>query len=68
MSRLSGTFSLGALEIVAISDGAPDRELGGFFHGVEAADWTAALGISDPAQPVPFNFGSFLIRGMDAPR
>jgi len=63
MSRLSETFTLGALEIAALSDGAPDRALGGFFHGVDAADWTSALGISDPEQPVPFNFGSFLIRG-----
>ena len=63
MSRLSETFRIGALEVAALSDGAPDRALGGFFHGVDAAEWTQALGIIDPEQPLPFNFGSFLIRG-----
>jgi glyoxylase-like metal-dependent hydrolase (beta-lactamase superfamily II) len=63
MSRLSETFTLGALEIAALSDGAPDRALGGFFHEVDPGDWTAALGITDPEQPVPFNFGTFLVRG-----
>lgn len=63
MSRLSESFRIGALEVVALSDGAPDRELGGFFHGVDTAEWTRALGITDPADPVPFNFGTFLVRG-----
>jgi glyoxylase-like metal-dependent hydrolase (beta-lactamase superfamily II) len=63
MSRLSETFELGALTIAALSDGAPDRALGGFFHGVDAAEWTSALGISDADEPVPFNFGTFLVRG-----
>ena len=63
MSRLSETFTLGGLEIAALSDGAPDRALGGFFHEVDPGDWTAALGITDPEQPVPFNFGTFLVRG-----
>ena len=63
MSSLSETFRIGALEVAAISDGAPDRALGGFFHGVDAAQWTQALGIADAEQPVPFNFGTFVIRG-----
>jgi len=63
MSRLSETFRIGALEVAALSDGAPDRALGGFFHGIEPAEWTRALGITDPEQPLPFNFGTFLIRG-----
>lgn len=63
MSRLSQTFRVGGLEIVALSDGAPDRPLGGFFQGVDAAEWTKALGIARPDEPVPFNFGAFLIRG-----
>jgi glyoxylase-like metal-dependent hydrolase (beta-lactamase superfamily II) len=63
VSRLSEVFKVGELEIAALSDGAPDRELSGFFNGVDAAEWTRALGINDPAQPVPFNFGSFLVRG-----
>ncbi len=62
MSRLSQEFSIGTVRVAALSDGAPDRELGGFFHGIEASEWTAALGITDPTTPVPFNFGSFLIR------
>ncbi|MDA0364994.1 MAG: MBL fold metallo-hydrolase [Chloroflexi bacterium] len=63
MVKLSDTFHIGNLEVAALSDGAPERALGGFFHGVDAAEWTRALGITDPETPVPFNFGSFLIRG-----
>ncbi|RJQ07048.1 MAG: MBL fold metallo-hydrolase [Dehalococcoidia bacterium] len=63
MSRLSETFQLGSLTISALSDGAPDRALGGFFHGIEPAEWMRALGITSPDSPVPFNFGSFLVRG-----
>jgi glyoxylase-like metal-dependent hydrolase (beta-lactamase superfamily II) len=62
MSRLSETFSVGGLTVAALSDGAPERALGGFFHGVDAAEWTRAVGIADPAQPLPFNFGTFLVR------
>ena len=63
MSRLSETFTIGGLEIAALSDGAPDIAVGGFFRGVDPKDWTQAVGITDPEEPVPFNFGSFLIRG-----
>ncbi|MEZ4502158.1 MAG: MBL fold metallo-hydrolase [Dehalococcoidia bacterium] len=63
MSRLSETFRIGALEVAALSDGAPERALGGFFSGIEPAEWTRALGITDPEQQLPFNFGAFLIRG-----
>lgn len=63
MSRLLETFRVGGLEIAALSDGAPDRALGGFFHGVDPSEWTRAIGIASPDDPVPFNFGSFLVRG-----
>lgn len=63
MSRLSQAFRVGALEVVALSDGAPDRALGGFFNKIAASEWTKAIGITDPEQPVPFNFGAFLVRG-----
>lgn len=62
MSRLFQTFTLGGLQVAALSDGAPERALGGFFAGVDAAEWTRALGITDPETPVPFNFGTFLVR------
>ena len=63
MATLSNTFTLGRLSVAALSDGAPMRALGGFFAGVEAAEWTRALGITDAEQPLPFNFGTFLVRG-----
>ncbi|MEX2228859.1 MAG: MBL fold metallo-hydrolase [Dehalococcoidia bacterium] len=63
MPKLSETFQLGKLTVAALSDGAPERALGGFFHGIDAAEWTRALGIANAEHPVPFNFGSFLIRG-----
>ncbi|MEX2032652.1 MAG: MBL fold metallo-hydrolase, partial [Dehalococcoidia bacterium] len=61
-SRLSAQFTVGSVRIAALSDGAPDRALGGFFHGIEASEWTAALGVTDPETPIPFNFGTFLLR------
>lgn len=63
MGQLSATFTLGALEIAALSDGAPDQPLDTFFDSAEPAEWTAALGITSTMDPVPFNYGSFLIRG-----
>jgi glyoxylase-like metal-dependent hydrolase (beta-lactamase superfamily II) len=63
MSQLSATFTLGALEIAALSDGAPELPLDIYFDTAEPAEWTAALGISDVMQPVPFGYSSFLIRG-----
>lgn len=62
MSRLRESFRIGDLDVAAISDGAPERALGGFFHGVEPAEWTRALGITNADQPMPFNFGAFLVR------
>jgi glyoxylase-like metal-dependent hydrolase (beta-lactamase superfamily II) len=62
MSRLFEKFTVGSQEIIALSDGAPERALGGFFAGVDPALWTAALGIAGPDEGVPFNFGTFLIR------
>lgn len=62
MSRLSEEFTVGSVRVAALSDGAPDRALGGFFHGIEPAQWMTELGITDPATPLPFNFGTFLIR------
>jgi len=62
MSRLMETFTIGGMPITALSDGAPDRALGGFFNNVDPAAWTAALGINSPEDLVPFNFGVFLLR------
>ncbi len=62
MSRLSEEFTVGGVRVAALSDGAPDRALGGFFHGIEPERWMTELGITDPETPVPFNFGTFLIR------
>ncbi len=62
MSRLFEKFTVGNQEIIALSDGAPERALGGFFNGVDPTLWTAALGIASPDEGVPFNFGTFLIR------
>lgn len=62
MSRLSQEFTVGSMRVAALSDGAPDRPLGGFFHGIEPERWMTELGLTDPETPVPFNFGSFLIR------
>lgn len=63
MAVLSKTFTLGRLSVAALSDGAPMRALGGFFNGVDPAEWTKALGITNPEEPLPFNFGTFLVRG-----
>jgi glyoxylase-like metal-dependent hydrolase (beta-lactamase superfamily II) len=62
MPRLLDEFTIGSLRVAALSDGAPEREIGGFFHGVDPDAWTAAVGIGNASTPVPFNFGSFLVR------
>ena len=62
MPRLMETFTIGGMPITALSDGAPERALGGFFNNVDPALWTAALGIKSPDDLVPFNFGVFLLR------
>ena len=38
------------------------RQLGGFFAEIDPAEWTRALSITDKDQPLPYNFGSFLVR------
>ncbi len=64
MSRLSETVRVGSLEVAAISDSAPDvTDFQRHFPGVEAADWMREVGLTRPDDPVPFNLGSFLIRG-----
>ena len=64
MSRLSETVRLGSLEVAVISDSAPDiTDFARHFPGVNSADWMREVGITDPSDPVPFNLGSFLIRG-----
>ena len=62
MPRLSATFSVGNVEVAALSDGAPERPLGGVFFGAEPGEWAAELGITDPEAPQPYNFGTFLLR------
>lgn len=64
MSRLSETFTVGGLTVAALSDGAPDTtDIGRHFPGTPQAEWMAELGLTDPSDPVPFNLGSFLVRG-----
>jgi glyoxylase-like metal-dependent hydrolase (beta-lactamase superfamily II) len=63
MSRLLNTFEVGDLEVAALSDGAPDRAMKGFFSTPEASEWAKWLGLTDPDDPMPFNFGAFLVRG-----
>lgn len=62
MSRLMETFTVGNAEIAALSDGAPDRDMSSFFRDFDAEGWTRALGLTKPDDPIPFNFGTFLIR------
>ncbi len=64
MSRLSETVRVGSLEVAAISDSAPDvTDFARHLPGVDAAEWMREVGITKPDDPVPFNLGSFLIRG-----
>lgn len=65
MARLSATFSVGSLEVVALSDGVTRRQVGAFFQDVAEAEWTRAVGLTNSTDPMPINFGSFLIRGTD---
>jgi len=61
--RLSATFKVGNVSVAALSDAATEMPLPGFFDEVPDEEWTSALGIDTPGTSVPFNFGSFLLRG-----
>jgi glyoxylase-like metal-dependent hydrolase (beta-lactamase superfamily II) len=60
---LRSTFAVGDLQVSALSDGAPARQIDNLFAGVAPDEWLRLVGLSHPQDPVPFNFGSFLIRG-----
>lgn len=61
---MSATIRVGSIEIAAISDSAPDvTDFARHFPGIAPNEWMREVGISDPSDPVPFNLGSFLIRG-----
>jgi glyoxylase-like metal-dependent hydrolase (beta-lactamase superfamily II) len=61
--RLSATFKVGNVSVAALSDAATEMPLPRFFDEVPDEEWTSALGIDTPGTSVPFNFGSFLLRG-----
>jgi glyoxylase-like metal-dependent hydrolase (beta-lactamase superfamily II) len=59
---LSAQFSVGAIQVAVLSDGVPHRDLGNFFLGIDPDVWGKELGIANPREPQPFNFGAFLVR------
>lgn len=59
---LSAQFSVGAIQVAVLSDGVPHRDLGNFFLGIDPDVWGKELGIANPLEPQPFNFGAFLVR------
>ena len=63
MTRLVASFVVGALEVTQLSDGSFHRPLGGFFDGVDPAEWMPVAGVSSPDEGAPFNFSAMLVRG-----
>ena len=61
--RLSATFRVGEVSVAALSDAATQMPVPKFFNNVPVDQWTKALSINTPDDDVPFNFGSFLLRG-----
>ena len=61
--RLSATFKVGEVSVAALSDAATEMPVPKFFNNVPVDQWTKALSINTPEDDVPFNFGSFLLRG-----
>ena len=61
--RLSATFKVGEVSVAALSDAATEMPVPKFFNNVPVDQWTKALSINTPDDDVPFNFGSFLLRG-----
>ncbi len=60
--QLSAQFTVGALKVAVLSDGVPLRDLGNFFLGIDPEVWGRELGLADPSEPQPFNFGAFLVQ------
>jgi glyoxylase-like metal-dependent hydrolase (beta-lactamase superfamily II) len=63
MPRLSGSFRVGKLTVVAISDGAEEGPRQRWFNGIDPAVLMPALGISSPDISLPANFGGFVVTG-----
>jgi hypothetical protein len=62
MPQLSAQFTVGSIQVAALSDGVPHRDLAGFFQGIDPDVWGKELGIANPSEPEPFKFGAFLLR------
>ena len=61
MSELLAPFRLGAMHVVALSDGIGQQQPDDWFPGVPDEEWMAAVGATDPTATLPVNFGSFLV-------
>jgi glyoxylase-like metal-dependent hydrolase (beta-lactamase superfamily II) len=61
--ELSHSFQVGELTVTQLSDGSFTRDMSIFFDGVDAAEWTAAVGIEPDSRELGWNFGAFLVRG-----
>ena len=48
MAQLKGSFRLGALTIHHLSDGSDAQPRASWFHGIDPAEWVAALGLEGP--------------------
>ena len=62
MTTLSARFTVGAIEVAALSDGVGLQAPGDWFPGVPDEQWMEAVGATDASAGLPVNFGSFLVR------
>jgi glyoxylase-like metal-dependent hydrolase (beta-lactamase superfamily II) len=60
--QLSAQFTIGSVRVAVLSDGVPMRDLGNFFLGIDREVWGKELGLADPNELLPFNFGAFLVQ------
>lgn len=63
LARLIGSFSVGALTIHQLSDGAEQAPRATWFTGIDPAVWAPAVGVSGPDALFAVNYGGFAVTG-----
>jgi glyoxylase-like metal-dependent hydrolase (beta-lactamase superfamily II) len=63
MARLSGSFTVGALTIHHVSDGAEQARRDSWFNGIDPSVWAPAVGVDGADALFPVNYGAFVITG-----
>jgi glyoxylase-like metal-dependent hydrolase (beta-lactamase superfamily II) len=63
MGELSEVFEVGGLSVAALSDGRFLTDPKRLFQGADPASWVSELNLSSADEQIPYNLGTFLVRG-----